>query len=67
MNPEKPTQTILRSAVDVVGGPERLADALHVRREELDAWIAGRAEPPPGALMDAVDLATLQAQLRDVS
>jgi hypothetical protein len=64
---ENPTQTILRSAVDVVGGPERLADALHVRREELDAWIAGRAEPPPGALMDAVDLATLKAQLKDVS
>jgi hypothetical protein len=64
---ENPTQTILRSAADMVGGPERLANALHVRRDELDAWIAGRADPPPGALMDAVDLATLKAQLRDVS
>ena len=67
MTQEKPTQAILRSAVDVVGGTEKLAIALHVRREEVDAWITGRAEPPPGALMDAVDLATLQAQLRDVS
>ena len=67
MDPEKTTQAIFRSAVEVVGGPDRLADALHVPREEVDAWITGRAEPPPGALTDAVDLATLQAQLRDVS
>jgi hypothetical protein len=63
---EKPTQAILRSAVDAVGGTEQLATALHVPREELDAWIMGRADPPPGALMDAVDLATLQAQLKDL-
>jgi len=67
MDHEKPTQAIFRNAVDVVGGPERLAEALHVPREDLDAWITGRADPPPGALMDAVDLATLKAQLRDVS
>ena len=63
---EKPTQAILRSAVDVVGGPEQLAQALRVAKEDVDAWIMGRAEPPPGALMDAVDLATLQAQLKDL-
>jgi hypothetical protein len=63
---EKPTQTILRSAVDAVGGEDKLANALHVPREELDAWMTGRAEPPPGALMDALDLATFQAQLRDL-
>jgi len=63
---EKPTQTILRSAVDMVGGAEELANALHVPREEVDAWIMGRADPPPGALMDAVDLATLKAQLKDL-
>jgi hypothetical protein len=67
MDTEKLTQTIFRSAVDVVGGPEQLATALHVRREEVDAWMTGRADPPPGALMDAVDLATIKAQLRDVS
>jgi DNA-binding transcriptional regulator YdaS (Cro superfamily) len=66
MASEKPTQTILRSAVDVVGGEDKLANALRVRREELDAWITGRADPPPGALMDAVDLATFEAQLRDL-
>ena len=49
----------------MVGGPEQLANALHVPRDQLDSWIMGRAEPPPGALMDAVDLATLRAQLRD--
>jgi DNA-binding transcriptional regulator YdaS (Cro superfamily) len=63
---ENPAQEILRSAVDVVGGADQLANALHVRREDIDAWVAGRAEPPPGALMDAVDLATLQAQLKDL-
>ena len=63
---EKPTQAILRSAVDVVGGAEQLAHALNVAKEDVDAWITGRAEPPPGALMDAVDLATLQAQLKDL-
>jgi DNA-binding transcriptional regulator YdaS (Cro superfamily) len=63
---DKPIQVILRSAADVVGGAEQLASALHVQREELDAWIAGRADPPPGALMDAVDLATIQAQLKDL-
>jgi mono/diheme cytochrome c family protein len=67
MAQEKPTQTILRSAVDMVGGPEQLANALHVAREDVDAWIMGRADPPPGALMDAVDLATLKAQLKDCS
>ena len=67
MTPDKPTQAIFRSAVDVVGGAERLAEALRVPREDVDAWIAGRANPPPVALMDAVDLATLKAQLRDVS
>jgi hypothetical protein len=66
MASEKPAQTILRSAVDVVGGEDKLANALRVRREELDAWITGRADPPPGALMDAVDLATFEAQLRDL-
>ena len=66
MDSEKPTQTILRSAVDVVGGEDKLANALHVQREELDAWITGRADPPPGALMDAVDLATFEAQLKDL-
>ena len=49
----------------MVGGPEQLANALHVPREQLDSWIMGRADPPPGALMDAVDLATLKVQLRD--
>ena len=63
---EKPTQAILRSAVDVVGGAEQLAQALHVSKEDLEAWIMGRADPPPGALMDAVDLATLKAQLKDL-
>jgi hypothetical protein len=66
MAQEKPTQTILRSAVDVVGGADQLASALHVPREQLDEWITGRADPPPGALMDAVDLATFQAQLKDL-
>lgn len=63
---EKPTEAILRSAVDMVGGAEQLAAALHVSRDELDAWIMGRAVPPPGALMDALDLAALQAQLKDL-
>ena len=67
MAQEKPTQTIFRDAVDMVGGPDRLADALRGPREDVDAWITGRAEPPPGALTDAVDLATLKVQLRDVS
>jgi hypothetical protein len=66
MAQEKPTQAILRSAVDVVGGAEQLATALRVPREELDAWITGRADPPPGALVDAVDLASHQAQLKDL-
>lgn len=65
MKEERPIQAILRSAVDVVGGREQLAVALHVKREDLDEWILGRADPPPGALMDAVDLATLKAQLKD--
>jgi len=67
MADEKPTQTILRSAVELVGGTDQLASALRVPREEVDAWIAGRADPPPGALMDAVDLATIKAQLKDLS
>ena len=66
MPQENPTQTILRSAADMLGGAEQLATALHVPREQLDTWMTGRAEPPPGALMDAVDLAALQAQLKDL-
>lgn len=62
---EKPTQTLMRSAVDMVGGEEELATALHVPREELHAWIDGSAEPPPGALMEAADLVSIKAQLRD--
>jgi DNA-binding transcriptional regulator YdaS (Cro superfamily) len=64
---ENPTQVVLRSAVDAVGGAEQLAASLGISRTDLDAWMAGNGTPPQGVLMDALELATYQAQLKDVT
>jgi hypothetical protein len=66
MHTENPTQRVLRSAVDAVGGADQLAAALGVARTELESWMAGNGTPPQDILLNALELATYQAQLKDL-
>jgi hypothetical protein len=66
MSQENATQVVLRNAVDAVGGTEKLAASLGISLSDLDAWIAGNGTPPQGVLMHALELATYQAQLKDL-
>jgi DNA-binding transcriptional regulator YdaS (Cro superfamily) len=66
MPQENATQVVLRSAVDAVGSEDKLATSLGISRTDLEAWMAGNGTPPQGVLMDALELATYQAQLKDL-
>ena len=66
MGHENTTQIVLRCAVDAVGSAEKLASALGISRGQLDAWMTGSGTPSNAVLMDALEVATYQAQLGDL-
>lgn len=49
---------ILQRALELVGGKEQLATALHVSPDVLSTWLAGQARPPMKAYFAALDLVT---------
>ncbi len=46
----------LEKAAQVLGGQAELANYLHVRSEELAAWMEGRSELPTPLFITAVDV-----------
>ena len=46
----------LARAAAVVGGEERLAEALRVPHGDLQSWLAGAARPPTEIYQRALDL-----------
>ena len=56
METHRPYAEALRAAVDILGGEQELAKRLGVDAKELHAWVEGRATPPLGAFLDALDV-----------
>jgi hypothetical protein len=48
----------LRQAAEVVGGEEKLAQALNVSPEALRRWLAGEESPPIEVQLAALDVVT---------
>ena len=46
----------LRRALEALGSAEELADALGATLAEVEAWAAGRTDPPPGVFLKAIDI-----------
>ncbi len=53
---DNPKARTLRRAVEAVGGPEGLADALGVSPETVSAWLLGQQALPDDAYLRALDL-----------
>lgn len=49
------TRTLNR-AIKTLGGAERLALLLGTSTAQVEAWAAGHAQPPPGAILKAIDI-----------
>lgn len=49
------TRTFIR-AIETLGSVERLADALGASSAQIEAWAAGRTEPPTSAFLKAIDI-----------
>ena len=49
------TRTMHR-ALETLGSAERLASELGASVAEVEAWAAGRADPPPGVFLKAIDI-----------
>jgi DNA-binding transcriptional regulator YiaG len=49
------TRTMHR-ALETRGSAERLAIELGASVAEVEAWTAGRADPPPGVFLKAIDI-----------
>lgn len=60
---DTPYTRTFRLAIETLGGTERLANALGASVGEVEAWAAGRADPPPGLFLRAIDIVA-QAGLR---
>ena len=56
METHRPYAEALRAAVDTLGGETKLAARLGVDAKDLRAWVEGRAAPPLGAFLDALDV-----------
>lgn len=56
METHRPYAEALRAAVDILGGEKELADRLRVDSKDLHAWVEGRAAPPLGAFLEALDV-----------
>lgn len=48
--------SVFRRAAELIGGMERLAEHLGVPPSAIEAWAAGREEPPPEMFLRAVDV-----------
>jgi hypothetical protein len=48
--------TVLRRAVDIVGGPSALRQRLNVEDHALELWLSGRATVPQWVFLMTVDL-----------
>jgi hypothetical protein len=46
----------MRRAAEAMGNIERLSRALGASAVEIEAWIAGRTNPPPSAFLKAIDI-----------
>ena len=55
-NDDTPKLRTLRRAVEVVGSPEALAEALNASPEMIAAWLLGQKALPNDAYMRALDL-----------
>jgi len=53
---DNPKARTLRRAVEAVGGPEALAEALGVSPEMVSAWLLGEHALPDNAYLRALDL-----------
>jgi hypothetical protein len=53
---DSPKTRTLRRAVEAVGGPEALAQALNVSPESVTAWLLGQQPLPDDAYLRALDL-----------
>jgi hypothetical protein len=49
------TRTMCR-ALDALGGPAQLSEALGASASEIHGWANGHAIPPPGIFLRAIDL-----------
>lgn len=56
METHRPYTEALLAAVDTLGGEKELADRLGVDAKDLHAWLQGRAAPPLGAFLEALDV-----------
>lgn len=56
MEIHRPYAEALRAAVDTLGGEKALAERLGVDAKEVHAWVEGRATPPLGAFLEALDV-----------
>ncbi len=56
METHRPYSEALRAALDILGGERELAKRLGVDANQLHAWVEGRATPPLGAFLDALDV-----------
>jgi hypothetical protein len=45
-----------RRAIETLGSVERLASAVEASVAEIEAWSAGRSDPPPGMFLKAIDI-----------
>jgi DNA-binding transcriptional regulator YiaG len=53
---DTPKVRTLRRAVEVVGSPEALAEALDVSPEMVSAWLLGHEPPPNDVYLRSLDL-----------
>ncbi len=46
----------MRRALDTLGSAESLAVELGVSVVEVETWLSGSGDPPPGAFLRAIDI-----------
>ena len=56
MDLRRPHDQALRAAIDLAGSEENLARRLGVCREDVYAWLEGRAAPPLEVFLDTLDM-----------
>lgn len=57
-----PVVRVLRRAMQIAGGPSKLAAHLDVREADLAHWIAGESEPPEAVFLLAFDLVLMDLE-----
>ena len=56
MHSDTPYARAFRRAIETLGGPEPLANAVDASVDEIEAWAAGHAQPPLTAFLKAIDV-----------